>query len=60
MPVTPSASDAGSGLGLSIRERFLEVGFDGYVSKPLATSELVAEVRRVLGLSGEIAEDIHE
>jgi len=30
-------------------ERFLNDGFDGYVSKPLITTELVAEMKRVLG-----------
>jgi len=30
-------------------ERFMGEGFDGYVSKPLITTELVAEMKRVLG-----------
>ena len=30
------------------KERFLEVGFDGYISKPLTTGELMAETKRVL------------
>lgn len=30
-------------------ERFLDEGFDGYVSKPLITTQLVAEMKRVLG-----------
>jgi len=29
-------------------ERFMEEGFDGYVSKPLITKELVAEIKRVM------------
>lgn len=41
------------------KERFLEEGFDGYVSKPLITRELVAEMKRVLGLSGETKEATH-
>ncbi|MEI6209564.1 MAG: PAS domain S-box protein [Desulfuromonadales bacterium] len=32
------------------RERFLDEGFDGYVSKPMAISELVREMKRVLGV----------
>ena len=35
------------------KERFLEMGFDGYLSKPLETSELISELQRVLGLSGD-------
>jgi PAS domain S-box-containing protein len=31
------------------RARFLAAGFDGYVSKPLAVTELVGEMKRVLG-----------
>jgi len=31
------------------KERFLEEGFDGYVSKPLTTRELVSEMKRVVG-----------
>ena len=31
------------------KERFLEEGFDGYVSKPLDVSELVNEMKRVTG-----------
>ncbi|WP_051321638.1 PAS domain-containing hybrid sensor histidine kinase/response regulator [Chrysiogenes arsenatis] len=42
------------------RERFLEEGFDGYVSKPLITRVLVAEMKRVMGLSGETMEKIPE
>ena len=30
------------------KERFLAEGFDGYVSKPIITRELVAEIKRVL------------
>ncbi|MDD2898793.1 MAG: ATP-binding protein [Desulfuromonadaceae bacterium] len=32
------------------REKLLEMGFDGYVSKPLIMNELINEMRRVLGL----------
>jgi PAS domain S-box-containing protein len=32
------------------KERFLETGFDGYVSKPLAIEELVGEMKRVKGV----------
>jgi len=32
------------------RERFLEEGFDGYVSKPFAINDLVIEMRRVSGI----------
>ncbi|MEI6209836.1 MAG: response regulator, partial [Desulfuromonadales bacterium] len=31
------------------KERFLAQGFDGYISKPLITKELIAEMKRVLG-----------
>jgi len=31
------------------KERFMAAGFDGYVSKPMALSELVLEMKRVLG-----------
>jgi CheY-like chemotaxis protein len=34
------------------KERFLEEGFDGYVSKPIIIDELVAEMKRVLGGNG--------
>jgi PAS domain S-box-containing protein len=30
------------------KERFLEEGFDGYISKPLTTRELVSEMKRVV------------
>jgi CheY-like chemotaxis protein len=30
------------------KERFLEEGFDGYVSKPMAVEELIDEIKRVL------------
>jgi CheY-like chemotaxis protein len=29
-------------------ERFLDEGFDGYISKPLITGELVEEIKRAL------------
>ncbi|MEI6209562.1 MAG: PAS domain S-box protein [Desulfuromonadales bacterium] len=32
------------------KERLLDEGFDGYVSKPMAISELVREMKRVLGV----------
>jgi CheY-like chemotaxis protein len=35
------------------KERFQEKGFDGYVSKPLITTELFSEIKRVMGLSDE-------
>jgi PAS domain S-box-containing protein len=31
------------------KERFLEMGFDGYLSKPLETKEFIREMKRVLG-----------
>lgn len=31
------------------KEQFLQAGFDGYVSKPLTASELIVEMKRVLG-----------
>jgi DNA-binding response OmpR family regulator len=37
-------------------ERFLGEGFDGYVTKPISTEELVAEMKQVMGLSGDILE----
>ncbi len=40
-------------------ELFLSEGFDGYVSKPLITQELIVEIKRVMGLSGEVMEEIH-
>ncbi len=40
-------------------ERFLSEGFDGYISKPLITRELVTEMKRVIGLSGETTEENH-
>jgi CheY-like chemotaxis protein len=35
------------------REYFLDMGFDGYVFKPLSIKELVAEMQRVMDLAGE-------
>ena len=40
-------------------ERFMEVGFDGYVSKPLTSRVLVAEMKRVMGLADETMEETH-
>ena len=41
------------------KERFLEEGFSGYVSKPLVTDALVDEMKRVVGISGEPAGKVH-
>jgi CheY-like chemotaxis protein len=35
------------------RERFLEHGFDGYLSKPLETKELIYEIKLVMGMLDE-------
>ena len=35
------------------RERFLEVGFDGYISKPVDVPEFIQEVERYCGSRGE-------
>jgi CheY-like chemotaxis protein len=35
------------------RERFLDSGFDGYVSKPLVAEELMIEIRRVTETAGK-------
>ena len=35
------------------KESFLAQGFDGYISKPLITKGLIAEMKRVLNISGE-------
>ncbi len=35
-------------------ERFLDEGFDGYISKPLIARELVTEIKRVLNVSASI------
>ena len=40
-------------------ERFLNKGFDGYVSKPLITRALVSEMNRVMGISGDAMEGTH-
>jgi CheY-like chemotaxis protein len=32
------------------KERFMQKGFDGYVSKPMAFAELIDEMKRVLGI----------
>jgi PAS domain S-box-containing protein len=40
------------------RERFLDEGFDGYVSKPLEVTELIDEMKRVLGLAECIVSDV--
>jgi len=36
----------------SDKDKFLEEGFDGYVSKPMDIVELIDEMKLVLGLSG--------
>ncbi len=46
-------------------KRFLEEGFDGYVSKPFAVKELIFEIKRVIGMTGttvndDTKEDSHE
>jgi len=42
------------------RERFIEVGFDGYVSKPLDIYELITEMKRVSGTAGNGIENSAE
>jgi PAS domain S-box-containing protein len=42
------------------KDRFLEEGFDGYVSKPLETIELLCEINRVMGIVAVNEESIHE
>ncbi len=42
------------------KDGFLEQGFDGYVSKPLAISELVREIKRVLALARVKGVEHHE
>jgi len=32
------------------KERYLDEGFDGYITKPLVIEELVNEMRRVVGV----------
>jgi signal transduction histidine kinase/ActR/RegA family two-component response regulator len=39
-----------------VKERFLQAGFDGYVSKPLTISELVNEMRRIFELNTDTYE----
>ncbi len=39
------------------KDRFLEGGFDGYLSKPMLTKELVAEMKRVMKLSFDSHEE---
>ena len=41
------------------KENFLAQGFDGYISKPLITKGLVAEMKRVLNIVGASVEGIH-
>ena len=33
------------------KERFFEMGFDGYLSKPLETRQLITELQRVIGIN---------
>jgi CheY-like chemotaxis protein len=35
------------------RERYLAMGMDGYLSKPIAERDLISEIIRVRGLSPE-------
>jgi PAS domain S-box-containing protein len=42
------------------KERFLEMGFDGYLSKPLETKEFISEIKRVMALVGESVNDAKE
>jgi PAS domain S-box-containing protein len=42
------------------KERFLEEGFDGYLSKPLETGELTGELKRVIGSTEETVRDVPE
>jgi signal transduction histidine kinase/ActR/RegA family two-component response regulator len=48
VPVIALTADAMSG----DRERYLAMGMDGYLSKPLCERELISEVARVTGLAG--------
>ncbi len=41
------------------KERFMEMGFDGYLSKPLGAVELMGEMKRVVGTVGETVVDAH-
>ncbi|MBV5329743.1 MAG: CHASE domain-containing protein, partial [Chlorobium sp.] len=41
------------------KESFLAQGFDGYISKPLITSKLVGEIKRVLNILGGAVEVNH-
>jgi signal transduction histidine kinase/CheY-like chemotaxis protein len=38
------------------REHFLEQGFDGYISKPLIITDLISEMRHILGIAGVVEE----
>jgi len=40
------------------KERFLEEGFDGYLSKPLEARELVSEIKRVLECRGKLNQSL--
>jgi CheY-like chemotaxis protein len=40
--------------------RFLEDGFDGYLSKPLAINDLVSEMNRVICNAGKNVHEIKE
>jgi CheY-like chemotaxis protein len=39
------------------KEEFLEEGFDGYLSKPLESRQLIREIKRVMGIVDETAND---
>jgi len=54
IPVIALTADAMSG----DRERLLLLGMTGYVSKPIEQAALVAEIHRVMGISGERASEI--
>jgi PAS domain S-box-containing protein len=41
------------------KESLLAQGFDGYISKPLITSKLVSEIKRVLNFLGDDVEGTH-
>ncbi len=51
IPVVALTADAMSG----DKERYLGMGMNGYLSKPLAERELVAEIYRIQGLAAKKA-----
>jgi CheY-like chemotaxis protein len=42
------------------QERCIASGMDGYVSKPIRTSEMFATIETVLGASATLAKSFHE